>query len=220
MWLKVCGICSLEDALGAARCGAQAVGLNFVPRSPRCVSVELARQIAAELGGSVELVGVVADLAVQDMLELKQRVGLHTLQLHGSESRDELLAVGPHAYKALRVATADDVALADRYEGERLLVDAKVSGVLGGSGQVFDWSLVVGLAKRRSIVLAGGLHEGNVAEAVRTVAPWGIDVASGVEVTGDPRRKDPEKLQRFVAEARRAAASPSLPGGLSGSLRQ
>jgi len=210
MWLKVCGICTVEDGLAAAECGAQAIGLNFVPPSPRCLSVELGARIATALRGSVEIIGVVADLGIQEMLSLKEKVGLDTLQLHGSESSEDLMAVGPRAYKALRVARAEDVTLADRYEGDRLLVDAKVSGVLGGSGQAFDWSLVVALARRRSIVLAGGLHEGNVAEAVSTVAPWGIDVASGVEVAGEPRRKDPAKLGRFVAAARAAAAR--LPG--------
>jgi phosphoribosylanthranilate isomerase len=206
MWLKVCGICSVEDGLAAVECGAQAVGLNFVPPSPRCLSVELGARIATRLRGAVEVIGVVADLGVQEMLSLKEKVGLDALQLHGAESSEELVAAGPHAYKALRVATAEDVELADRYGGERLLVDAKVSGVLGGSGHVFDWSLVVPLAQRRRIVLAGGLHEGNVAEAVLTVAPWGIDVASGVEVSGEPRRKDPERLRRFVAAARAAGA--------------
>lgn len=206
MWLKVCGVCSVEEGLEAARCGAQAVGLNFVPRSPRCLSVELGREIAAALSGSVELIGVVADLGVDEMLTLRKNVGLDTLQLHGGESPEALLAVGPHAYKAVRVATAEDVKLAEGYPGERLLVDAKVSGLLGGSGQTFDWSLVVALAKHRRIVLAGGLHEGNVADAVRTVAPWGVDVASGVEVSGEPRRKDSEKLRRFVAAVRGAAA--------------
>lgn len=206
MWLKVCGICSVEDGLAAAECGAQAIGLNFVPPSPRCLSVELGARIATALRGSVEVIGVVADLGIQQMLSLKEKVGLDTLQLHGAESSGDLAAVGPRAYKALRVASAEDVALADRYEGDRLLVDAKVTGVLGGSGHAFDWSLVVALAKRRSIVLAGGLHEGNVAEAVRTVAPWGLDVASGVEVVGEPRRKDPAKLRRFVAAAHAAAA--------------
>jgi phosphoribosylanthranilate isomerase len=205
MWLKVCGICSIEDALAAAECGADAIGLNFVPPSPRCLSVELGARIATQLRGSVEVIGVVADLGVQEMLSLKQNVGLDTLQLHGAESSEDLVAVGPHAYKALRVATAEDLALADRYAGDRLLVDAKVSGVLGGSGHTFDWSLVVALARRRSIVLAGGLHEANVTEAVLTVAPWGIDVASGVEVPGEPRRKDPERLRRFAAAARAAA---------------
>ena len=206
MWLKVCGICSVEDALAAAECGAQAIGLNFVPRSPRCLSVGLGAQIATQLRGSVEVIGVVADLGIQAMLSLKEKVGLDTLQLHGRESSDDLVVVQPHAYKALRVATPEDVELADQYEGDRLLVDAKVSGLLGGSGQAFDWSLVVALAQRRRIVLAGGLHEANVAEAVLTVAPWGVDVASGVEVRGEPRRKDPERLRRFAAAVRAAAA--------------
>jgi phosphoribosylanthranilate isomerase len=207
MWLKVCGICSVEDALAAVECGAQAIGLNFVPPSPRCLSVELGAQIATRVRGSVEVIGVVADLGIPEMLALKDKVGLDTLQLHGAESNETLVAAGPRAYKALRIATVQDVALADRYQGERLLVDAKVSGVLGGSGQAFDWSLVVALARRRRIVLAGGLHEGNVAEAVRTLAPWGIDVASGVEMAGEPRRKDLAKLRRFVTVARAVAAA-------------
>ena len=164
MWLKVCGICSVEDALAAAECGAQAIGLNFVPRSPRCLSVGLGAQIATQLRGSVEVIGVVADLGIQAMLSLKEKVGLDTLQLHGRESSDDLVVVQPHAYKALRVATPEDVELADQYEGDRLLVDAKVSGLLGGSGQAFDWSLVVakGYALRRASRVRGPPAMGTV----------------------------------------------------------
>ena len=98
---------------------------------------------------------------------------------------------------------AADVAAASRYAGSRLLCDTKVTGMLGGSGQRFDWSLVRELARVRQLVVAGGLRPDNVADAVRALAPFGVDTASGVE-GADPRRKDPDKVRAFVREARRA----------------
>ena len=114
------------------------------------------------------------------------------------------MATLPRAFKAYGVGSAADAATAAAYGGERLLVDARVPGALGGTGVSFDWSLVVELARERPLILAGGLHADNVAEAVRVVRPFGVDTASGVERAGDARRKDPEKLQSFVRAARRA----------------
>jgi phosphoribosylanthranilate isomerase len=154
-----------------------------------------------EVGDRADLVAVVADRSDGDLTELRERTGITWLQLHGNETPDVLGAVLPHAYKGVRIATAADVDEARRFSGERLLVDAKVKGELGGTGHVFDWQLVVELAVERPIVLAGGLTPENVAEAVRIARPFGVDVASGVEGK-DPRRKDPERLRRFVAAAR------------------
>jgi phosphoribosylanthranilate isomerase len=111
----------------------------------------------------------------------------------------------PEAYKAIRIENETDVAEAARFAGARLLADSKVPGELGGSGKSFDWTLVRELGRKRALVLAGGLHPENVAEAVRSVRPFGVDTASGVE-GADPRRKDLEKMRRFVSAARAAAA--------------
>ncbi|HYO97534.1 MAG TPA: phosphoribosylanthranilate isomerase [Polyangiaceae bacterium] len=200
-WVKLCGITCTEDALAAVDAGADALGLNFVGSSKRQIDLDTALQIAEAVKGRVELVGVVANIPPKQLEALRSAALLDWLQLHGEESPATLAAV-PRAFKAVAIATAADVAQADGFPGERLLVDAKVEGSSGGSGATFDWSLVMSLARHRTIILAGGLTPENVARAVRSVNPWGVDVASGIEQTGNPRRKDPEKMERFVRAAR------------------
>lgn len=203
LWVKVCGITREEDARVSVEAGASALGLNFVSRSKRRVDLELARRIAYAVRGEVELVGVVADESPERLRELVSEVGLDWLQLHGEEPPEFLSAV-PQAFKALGIERGSDVETARRFPGTRLLLDAKSAGVSGGTGHAFDWRLVEELAKTRPIILAGGLTPENVARAVQQVAPWGVDVAGGVESAGDPRRKDPEKVLAFVRNARRA----------------
>jgi phosphoribosylanthranilate isomerase len=210
VWVKICGVTTLADAQLAVDAGADAVGLNLVIASKRSVDTGTARAIAAAVKGKAEVVLVVADRPVAELLELRASIGADWLQLHGAEPPSALDALLPAAYKVVHVAGREDVAQAERYAGARLLCDTKVPGTLGGSGQRFDWSLVRELAAIRELILAGGLRPDNVAEAVRALAPFGVDTASGVE-GADPRRKDPEKVHAFVREARRAAAS--LGGG-------
>jgi phosphoribosylanthranilate isomerase len=218
MYTKICGIVTEEDARLAVRLGASAVGLNFVRTSPRCVTITVARALsraardeAAALGRSVLVVGVVADLDAQALRILREDAELGCLQLHGSESPDTLAALLPHAYKAVRIQSEADVASADTWPGDHLLVDAFVPGVLGGTGQVLPWELVVPLARRRRLTLAGGLHPDNVARAIEVVRPYCVDVASGVEAdpTGSPGKKDPARVAAFISHARAAfSASP------------
>jgi phosphoribosylanthranilate isomerase len=201
--VKICGITAPEDALACADAGADAIGLNFVPTSRRCVTRDEAREVLrAVRGRGIETVAVVADLDVDTLRELASEVDV--LQLHGNESPATLLQLLPRAYKAVRVDAAADVALANTYAGERILVDAKVPYALGGTGVTFDWSLVTELAKNRRLILAGGLSPENVERAVRAVRPWCVDVASGVDLTGDPRRKDAGLIKAFIARARAA----------------
>jgi len=204
LWVKVCGITNPEDAELSVLAGSDAIGLNFVPSSKRRIDVSTARAIADSVRGRVELVGIVADLDLAAARALQQEIGLDWLQLHGSEP-PALLASLSRAFKAHGVGSVEDAARARAYGGERLLVDARVPGELGGTGVSFDWSLVVELARERPLILAGGLHAGNVAAAVRAVRPFGVDTASGVELAGDPRRKDPAKVQHFVRAARQAS---------------
>jgi phosphoribosylanthranilate isomerase len=149
----------------------------------------------------VIVVGVVADLDVNAMRALRDDAELSCLQLHGDEAPEALAALLPHAYKALRIGDASDVARADAYGSEHVLVDAKVKGALGGTGARFDWQLVVPLARTRHLTLAGGLTPHNVAEAVRIVRPFCVDVASGVE-RGTPGVKDMDMVRAFIAAAR------------------
>jgi phosphoribosylanthranilate isomerase len=194
---KVCGITCLEDADVAIDAGASAIGINLIPSSPRVVSVEEARRIAGRVGDRALTVLVVADRTPEQMRELLRATGARCLQLHGSEGPDVLEAVLPHAYKGIRIGSQADVDRAMQFPGEYLLTDAKVQGMLGGTGHTFDWSLVEPLARVRKLTLAGGLHTGNVARAIAQVRPFCVDVASGVEVDGDPRRKDAEKVKAF-----------------------
>ncbi len=198
--VKVCGVTSVADALACIEARVSAIGLNFVPSSPRRVTVERAREISRAVRSSnVLVVGVVADLDVAAMRELAADAELGCLQLHGDEPPEVLRPLLPHAYKAVRIATAADVELARTYDGDYLLADAKVAGALGGTGETFDWFLVKALARERRLTLAGGLRPENVGEAVRAVEPWCVDVASGVE--HEPGVKDHDAIRRFVAEA-------------------
>jgi phosphoribosylanthranilate isomerase len=203
LWIKVCGITRFEDAFVALDAGADALGVNFVSSSKRHVDVEFGRALCEAVGDRAEIIAVVADRSLAELAEIRERTGVAWLQLHGSEAPDAVRALLPHAYKAVRIATASDANEAQRMPGERLLADAKVEGELGGTGKVFDWRLVVELSRERKLVLAGGLTPENVAEAIRITRPFGVDVASGVEA-GDPRKKDPERVARFVRAVRSA----------------
>jgi len=211
-WIKICGITCVEDAEAAIAAGADALGVNLIPSSKRAVDIETLRALSLAVGGRAEVVIVMAD-AEKGTLERAYEVSPGAwIQLHGDEPR-ELVASLPQAYKAVGVATAADVAQARAYPGERLLVDAKVAGALGGTGTRFDWTLVQDLARERRLIVAGGLRPENVAEAVTALAPFGVDVASGVE-SGNPRRKDPDKVRRFIEQARSAAARLDSTGGV------
>jgi phosphoribosylanthranilate isomerase len=200
--VKICGVTSVEQALSCAEAGADAVGVNFVASSPRRVEAETAREIVRAVGDAALIVGVVAAMTADAMRALREQTGVACLQLHGDDAGTNVAALLPHAYAAVGVASAQDAARAEALPGEFVMVDAKVGGALGGTGHKFDWSLVVGLAKRRKLVLAGGLTPGNVAGAIRIVRPWCVDVASGVERA--PGDKDMAKVRAFVEAVRGA----------------
>jgi phosphoribosylanthranilate isomerase len=199
-WIKICGVTRIADAEHVVAAGADAIGLNFVPGSKRRVSVEQARELVAAIAGRVEVVAVVADPDDDLVRTLRQGLGIEWLQLHGSEEPSRVAELLPQAFKAVAIASADDAQLARSFPGGRLLVDAKVSGASGGTGQAFDWHLVEDLCRERELVLAGGLTPSNVVRAVRELGPWGVDVASGVELS--PGHKDPELTTAFVESAR------------------
>lgn len=205
VWVKICGVTSVADAMLVRDAGADAVGLNFVPSSPRVIDLELGRRIRDAVQGALEVVLVVADWQQDRLEQLRRELEPDFLQLHGAESDEELRGLLPGAFKVIHVREPADVTRADSFGGDRLLVDAKVAGQLGGTGTAFDYSLVVELARRRRLILAGGLTPATVAAAVQQVQPFGVDVASGVEFAGQPRLKDPEKVRTFVERAKRTA---------------
>jgi phosphoribosylanthranilate isomerase len=198
--VKVCGVTTVEQAVACVDLGVDALGLNFVASSPRRVDERLARAVVDAVGQRTLVVAVVAGMTVDAMRALVERTRVGCLQLHGNESAAEVAALLPHAYKAVRVADAGDVAVAEGMPGDYVMADAKVPGVLGGTGHTFDWSLVVGLARRRKLVLAGGLTPENVRSAVELVRPWCVDVASGVESA--PGVKDLGRVRAFLEAAR------------------
>ncbi len=199
---KVCGVTSVRDAELCIAEGVDAIGINLIASSARFVDEATAADIAKAIRGRAMSVGVVANMSAAAMLALRDRLALDCLQLHGDEPPEALAPLLPHAYKAIRVATREDVARADAFGGDYILADARHGAELGGTGHTFDWTLVATLAKTRKLTLAGGLTPENVAEAIRVVSPYCVDVASGVEIVGDPRRKDRAKIRAFVAASR------------------
>jgi phosphoribosylanthranilate isomerase len=198
--VKVCGVTSVQDAELCVAAGVDAIGLNFAPGSPRCLTLEAAAPIARAIPAQVLCVGVFVDADLAQLLHYKRVLSLGCLQLHGAETPELLAQLLPHAYKALRVRGAEVQAEAARFAGEHLLLDAYVPGAHGGTGARFDWNLARDLARVRNVTLAGGLTPENVAEAIAVVQPFCVDVASGVE--SSPGRKDPERVRAFVRAAK------------------
>jgi phosphoribosylanthranilate isomerase len=207
LWIKICGVTRPEDAEAAFGFGADAVGLNFVPSSPRFLSLGRAKTLVSFVLRPGEWVGVFADASLEEMRRVHGELGLSRVQLHGHESPEVLLGLaelGVVAYQALRIGSKQDVEGAAAYGGDRILVDAKVEGQLGGTGQRPDLELIRPLAAARRVVLAGGLTPDSVASAVQAARPFGVDTASGVEHS--PGVKDPQKVRDFVDRARKASA--------------
>ncbi len=202
--IKICGVTTEAQARAVAELEVDAIGVNFVPGSPRRIDEAMAKAIVRAVGGRVLIVAVAAGLDLHALRALRDRTGVGCLQLHGDEPDATLEALLPHAYRAVRVGKGNDVALAERTPGKYVMVDAKVDGPLGGTGHTFDWRLVVELARKRQVVLAGGLRPDNVARAVALVRPFCVDVASGVESA--PGIKDEDLVRAFVDAVRLADA--------------
>ncbi|SDH42019.1 phosphoribosylanthranilate isomerase [Pseudomonas panipatensis] len=201
--IKICGITRVEDALAAAEAGADAIGLVFYAKSPRAVSVQQARAIVAALPPFVTSVGLFVDASRCELGEILDAVPLDMLQFHGNETAEACSGYHRPYLKALRVKPGDDIAArAAEYPGAAgILLDTYVEGVPGGTGAAFDWSLIPH-DLRRPLVLAGGLHAGNVQQAIRQVRPYAVDVSGGVEASKGI--KDAEKIRAFVRQCRAA----------------
>jgi phosphoribosylanthranilate isomerase len=200
--VKICGLTSLADARICLDAGADAIGLNFWPKSARYCQESVARAIADAVRGQALIVGVFVDASREEIARIAREVGLECVQLHGDEPPELLAEFLPHAYKALRVRGPKIAQEVARYGGEHVLLDAYVKGMPGGTGEPFDWALAEGVARARKLTLAGGLTPDNVAEAVRAVRPYCVDVASGVESA--PGVKDAALVSRFVSNAKAA----------------
>jgi phosphoribosylanthranilate isomerase len=218
LWIKICGNTSLDDALIAAENGADAVGFVFAP-SPRRVMAKQVEAIVSRLPESLEKIGIFVDTSAEEIETTVRGCGLSGVQLQFDAGRDLTSRIrerfGPQ-FRILRVLhyaeglVESAVELAHDDNIDALLLDSRTATAVGGTGVVFDWSSAAadlsgdsGLKKR--IVVAGGLTPSNVAEAIATLHPWGVDVVSGVEA--GPGRKDPGRVRTFIARAREAAAS-------------
>jgi phosphoribosylanthranilate isomerase len=215
LWIKICANTTLEDTLLAVNAGADAVGFVFAP-SPRRVSAAQVAAIVPHLPAAIEKIGVFVNASFEEIYAAVRECGLTGVQLH-FDAHAKLTArlredLGP-ALRILRVvhfgpeAAQQAEAIAADPAVDAVLVDSRTAHAVGGTGIAFDWELArkmlfQGVNVRKHFIAAGGIHPGNVTEAIATLRPWGVDVASGVEAA--PGRKDPLKVAEFVARARAA----------------
>ncbi len=204
--VKICGVTTPADAVFAADCGADALGLNFVPASPRYLTADRAAAVVAGLTPFVATVGVFAGGAGDDVRAMATRLGLRAVQTYDAGPPAAAYAPAAHV-AAFRIATAADLLAVTEYvrvhRPAAVLLDSFVTGALGGTGHRAPWELLAGFDPGVPVILAGGLTPDNVAEAIRLVRPWGVDVASGVEAS--PGVKDRAKVRDFVRAAKGAA---------------
>ena len=200
--IKICGIANAQDAQTAFRAGADALGFMFYEPSPRNISTAAATEIIRTLPPLVAKVGVFVDPSPDWVRQVIAECGLDTLQFHGEEPPEFCRQFGLKVIKAFRVRDESSLLATASYLREAWLLDSYVPGVPGGTGARFNWELALKSARQHAVILAGGLTPTNVAQAVRVVRPYGVDVSSGVE--SKPGRKDPEKVRAFIDAARRA----------------
>ena len=195
--IKICGIRTVNDALAAMDAGADMLGFNFYPKSPRSIDVGRCRDIMTVMRkfGHMTYVGVFVNASVAEVRATMETCALSLAQLHGEETSEMLNSLYGKAFKAFR-GVPENLHGFIREDAPAFLVDASVKGAYGGTGTKADWSGAAELSKHYPILLAGGLTSENVAEAVRRVQPWGLDVASGVE--SSPGVKDIGKMKAFV----------------------
>ncbi|MEJ2709465.1 MAG: phosphoribosylanthranilate isomerase [Anaerolineales bacterium] len=215
MKVKICGMTDREEALAAVEAGADLLGFNFYPPSPRFIETQVCREIVAELrrrGCQATMVGVFVNASPESIRQTLQICHLDLAQLSGNEPVSQLKALNGRGFKALRPRTiqaARDMALRfARPAAPALLLDAHHPELFGGTGRTGDWPAARTLAEDYPLLLAGGLKPENVAQAIRAVRPWGVDVASGVE--SSPGRKDITKMRAFISAARQAQEEISV----------
>jgi len=201
--VKICGITNVEDGLAAAAAGADALGFIFYEQSPRYVPVEKAATVIRDLPAPIVKVGVFVDADEDTVYRAIRECGLNLLQFHGSESPEYCVQFGLMSMKAFQVRDAQSLTRLTDFKTDAWLLDAYSPNKLGGTGEKFNWDLAIEARKLgRPIFLAGGLTSENVAEAVRQVEPYAVDVSSGVEAS--PGKKDYGKVKAFIDAAKGA----------------
>ncbi len=199
--VKICGITNIDDALMACRFGANALGFVFYEKSPRYVTPEIANSIVAQLPPFVTPVALFVDADASIITSVIGGSSRWMIQFHGAETESECLSYQRPYMKALRIKKGDDVsALVDQYpSASAMLLDAYKAGIPGGTGEVFDWSLIPKVLSK-PIVLAGGLTPNNVEQAIKQVAPYAVDVSGGVELSKGI--KSEPKVREFINGAK------------------
>ena len=200
--VKICGITSAEDAAAAVDAGADALGLIFVPGTPRCVAPDVAAGILEAVPPLVATVGVFVDHPLEEVLRIISVLGLHAVQLHGQEPAAYSRRIPVPVIRALRVRDAASLHPLETYPAHAFLLDAYVEGLPGGTGTPISWDLALRAKGGKPVILSGGLRPETVAQAVRLVRPHGVDVSSGVEAS--PGRKDHRKVREFIVNVRQA----------------
>ena len=199
---KICGITNVADALCAVDAGADAIGLVFYEPSPRNVSIEEAQNICNALPPFVTIVGLFVDKQRQEIERICQAVPINLLQFHGDESVEDCIGFTIPYIKAIKVRTNSDVEIAETeyISAQAILVDTYKKGVAGGTGELFDWSLLPKV-HNKPLILAGGLTPKNIRKAIQAVQPYAVDVSGGVELKKSI--KDHEKVSQFIKEVSR-----------------
>jgi phosphoribosylanthranilate isomerase len=198
MFIKVCGMTRLEDATHALASGASALGFVMWPRSPRYVTPEQVRAIVDRLPAGARTIGVFVDERVDEVRRAAEIAGLSAVQLNDASSAAEAHRIEVPVFKVVTLVDAEQV-ISTWPDEVTLLLDAHDPVRRGGTGTTVDWDAAVSIARRRRLVLAGGLTPANVEEAIARVQPFGVDVCSGVEAS--PGIKDPAKVKEFVQRA-------------------
>jgi phosphoribosylanthranilate isomerase len=209
VFVKICGITNLEDALAAAHAGADALGFNFYRRSPRYLDPMQARSIIEQLPDEIMSVGVfVNESEPEQVARIADAAGLRAVQLHGDESPQYCRELrGRFVIKALRVGDEFDAQSVKEYEIGAIMLDAFAREARGGTGRVFDWKIARQVSQLvPQLFLAGGLTPANVAEAIKAAEPYAVDACSSLE--SEPGIKDEARVRAFVAAARRACVKP------------
>ncbi len=200
MLVKICGITNLQDALASVEFGADALGFNFYPKSHRYVAPEKVAKILEEVPPGIWKVGVFVNEPEQNVKDLSAALDLDFLQFHGDETPSYCEQFSTPYWKAFRLKDEKTLELMKKYKCEYYLVDTFIAQSYGGTGVTGNWDLAREAKKAGKIILAGGLTPENVAVAIRTVGPDGVDVASGVEEK--PGRKDAAKIERFISNVK------------------
>jgi phosphoribosylanthranilate isomerase len=201
--VKICGITNLADALAAVEAGADALGFNFYEKSPRHVSLKTAGEISRQLPPFVMRIGLFVNAPEELVTRAIGECSLTLLQFHGDEPPEFCTQFGLMSMKAFRIRDAESLKEIPNYQTDAYLLDAFSPAARGGTGEKFNWDLAIEAQKfGKPIFLAGGLTPENVADAVRKVRPFGVDVSSGVELS--PGKKDAEKVRAFIQAVRAA----------------